>query len=189
MEIEDVSKNTKILLNNAPYNVEEVDFVKPGKGSAIYKLRLRNLLNNAQLEQTYRSAAKVEETRVETRDTQYLYQEGDRYIFMDSETFEQIMMAAERIGDRKYYLKEGTPVVLIIWEGQPIDITLPITVELKVVQSAVSSRADTVTAQPKMATMETGLSIGVPSFVKEGDILKIDTRTGAYVERLGGVKG
>ena len=186
MDIEKVEKNSKLLLNNAPYNVDEVDFVKPGKGSAIYKLKLRNLLNNTLLEQTYRSAAKVDETRVETNDTTYLYQDGDNFVFMDTETFEQIPVPANRIGNRKFYLKESTPVTVIVWEGQPIDIQLPITIELKVVRSATSTKQDTITAQSKQAELETGLNIGVPTFVKEGDTLKIDTRTGAYVERVGG---
>ncbi len=189
MDIEDVTRNTKLLVGNAPYNVEDVDFVKPGKGRAIYRLRLRNLLNNTVLDVTHHSADKVDETIVTTDEMQYLYQEGDNYIFMDSETFEQHQAPKERIGDKKNYLKEGLEVVIVMWEGQPIDINLPITVELRVVQCAASTRADTVTAQPKMAVLETGLTLGVPSFVKEGDILKIDTRTGAYVERVGGTKG
>lgn len=189
MNIEEVTRNTKLLINNAPYNVEGIEFVKPGKGSAIYKLKLRNLLNNTLLEQTHRSAAKIEETTVTTNDMQFLYQEGDSFVFMDTETFEQLMIAAERVGDKKYYLKEGMPVTVLVWEGQPIEISLPITVELKVVKSAISSKTDTVTAQPKMAVLETGLNLGVPAFVKEGDILKIDTRTGQYVERVGTARG
>ncbi len=185
LDIEKVARNTKLLMNNAPFNVEEIDFVKPGKGSAIYKLKLRNLLNNSLQEVTYRSAAKVEETTVTTHDMQYLYQEGDNFVFMDSQSFEQFMVPKERVGDKKYYLKDGLPVTVVMWGTQPIDVNLPITVELKVVETGTGSKTDTVTAQAKMARTDTGMTIGVPSFVKEGDVIKVDTRSGQYIERIG----
>jgi elongation factor P len=185
LDIEKVARNTKLLMNSSPFNVEEIEFVKPGKGSAIYKLKLRNLLNNSLQEITYRSAAKVEETTVTTHDMQYLYQEGENFVFMDSQSFEQFMVPQERVGNKKYYLKDGLLVTVVMWGTEPIDINLPITIELKVVETGSGSKTDTVTAQAKTAKTDTGMTLGVPSFVKEGDTIKVDTRSGQYLERIG----
>lgn len=184
MDIENVSKNSKLLVNNIPFAVEDVDFVKPGKGRAIYRLKIRNMLNNSLQEVTYHSADKVEETRISVREMQYLYREGDNYLFMDTESFEQTPIPESVIGDRSHFFKEGMTIMVTVWEDRPIDINLPITMDLKVVKTGVSSRADTVTAQNKMAELETGYQIGVPTFVKDGDIIKVDTRSGTYLERL-----
>jgi elongation factor P len=183
LDIEKISKNSKLLINNIPFAVEDVDFVKPGKGRAIYRLKIRNMLNNSLQEVTYHSADSVEETRITVREMQYLYKEGDNYLFMDTETFEQSPIPESVIGDRWHFFKEGMNVMVTMWEERPIDINLPITMDLKVVKTGVSTRADTVTAQNKMAELETGFQIGVPTFVKEGDIIKVDTRNGTYLER------
>ncbi|MFH1640000.1 MAG: elongation factor P [Chloroflexota bacterium] len=185
MDIEKVTKGSKLLMNNIPFSVENVDFVKPGKGRAVYKLRLRNLLTNNILDVTYHSGDSVEETNVSTREMQYLYRDNDNYIFMDSETFEQHSIPGERIGNKSHYMKEGLSVIVVTWEETPIDMTLPITVELKVVESAMATKTDTVTAQAKMVVLETGYTLGVPTFIKEGDTIKIDTRSGNYIERVG----
>lgn len=184
LDIEKVSKNTKLLINNTPFAVEDVDFVKPGKGRAIYKFKIRNMLNNSLQEVTYHSADKVEETSITVQEMQYLYKENDTYIFMDTESFEQQSVPATVVGDKAHFLKEGLTVVVVMWEETPIDVTMPITVDLKVVKTGISTRTDTVTAQNKLAELETGYSIGVPTFVKEGDIIKVDTRSGNYIERM-----
>jgi elongation factor P len=185
VNIEEVSKNTKLLIDNTPFSVETVEFVKPGKGRAIYKFRLRNLFSGNVLDITYHSGDKVEETSITIHEMQYLFQENDNYIFMDSSSFEQIPMTKQQVGDKGGFLKEGTPVVVMMWEGRPIDLQLPKTVELKVLETSASLKGATITAQNKEGKLETGMSIGVPAFVKEGDIIKVDTRTGTYIERVG----
>ncbi len=184
LDIENVSKNSKLLVNNIPFAVEDVDFVKPGKGRAIYRLKIRNMLNNSLQEVTYHSADKVEETRITVHEMQYLFREGENYIFMDTETFEQTPVPESVVNDKSHFLKEGMTVMVTLWEERPIEINLPITVEMKVVKTGVSTKSDTITAQNKMAQVETGYELGVPTFVKEGDIIKVDTRNGNYLERV-----
>jgi elongation factor P len=185
VNVEEVSKNTKILYDNTPFAVETVEFVKPGKGRAIYKYRLRNLLSGNVLDVTMHSGEKVEETVVTMHEMQFLFKEGDNYIFMDSSSFEQMPMTKEQMGDKGGFLKEGTPVVVMMWEDRPIDIQLPKVVELKVIETSASLKGATITAQNKEGKLETGLIVGVPAFVKEGDIIKVDTRNGTYIERVG----
>ncbi len=185
MNIEEVSKNTKLLIDNTPFSVETVEFVKPGKGRAIYKFRLRNLLTGNVLDMTFHSGDKVEETSVTMHEMQYLFKENDSYIFRDSSSFEQMPMTKEQVGDKGGFLKEGTPVIVMMWEGRPIDLQLPKVVELKVIETSASLKGATITAQMKDGKLETGLTVGVPAFVKEGDIIKVDTRNGTYIERVG----
>jgi elongation factor P len=184
MKIEDVKKNVKLLYQGKPWNVDAAEFVKPGKGSAIYKLRLKNLLDNSVLDVTFRSADKVDEASINNQDMQYLYKEGDHYVFMNTQSFEQTFVNEELLGDKVHFLKEGVIVNMQLWDDKPIDVTIPTFMELAVVETGTSIKTATVTAQNKSAKLETGYSIDVPSFIKEGDVLKIDTRTGNYVERL-----
>ncbi len=184
MNIEEVRKNSKLLINNIPYNVDNAEFVKPGKGRAIYRLRLKNLLDYATLDITFHSGDKVDEVHITTREMQYLYKEADHYIFMNTENFEQHFITEEQIGDKINYLKEGTIVSIQLMGDTPLDISIPTFVELEVVETGMAIKSATVTAQNKSARMETGATIDVPAFIKEGDVLKIDTRTGTYVERI-----
>lgn len=184
MEIAEVHKNTKLMIDGIPYNVEDADFMKPGKGRAIYRLRLRNLLDGSTLDRTFHSGDKIEEAHVAANDMQYLYKETERYVFMNTETFDQVFFTDEQLGNKKHFLKEGTVVTVLMLGDKPLDVTLPTFVELQVVKSEVTTRTDTVTAQTKMVLLETGYSLGVPTFVKEGDLLKVDTRTGSYLERI-----
>lgn len=184
MEIEDVRKGTKILIESVPYRVEDVEFVKPGKGQALYRLRLRNLLTNSVTNRTLRSGDKVEEVHTENYEAQYLYQDGDQYVFMYTETFEQHYLNKETLGDKILFLKEGTVVNITMLGDRPLEIEIPTFVELRVAKSAMTGKTDTITAQFKSATMETGATINVPIFIQEGDLIKVDTRTGTYVERI-----
>jgi elongation factor P len=185
VNVEEVTKNTKVLIDRTPFSVETVEFVKPGKGRAIYKFRLRNLFSGNVLDITMHSGEKVEETTVTMHEMQYLFKENDNYIFMDSSSFEQMPMTKEQLSDRGGYLKEGTPVVVMMCEDRPIDIQLPKVVELKVIETGASLKGSTVTAQNKEGKLETGITVGVPSFIKEGDTIKVDTRSGTYIERVG----
>ncbi len=184
MDISDVHKNTKFLIDGISYNVVEAEFLKPGKGRAIYRLKLQNLLDAGTIDRTYHSGERVEEAPITTHEMQYLYKEGEHYVFMSTDTFEQHFITEEQIGNKKDFLKDGMVVTVVMLDDRPIDIALPTFVELEVVRSAITTKADTVTAQNKAAVLETGYTIGVPTFVKEGDILKVDTRTGTYVERV-----
>ncbi|MBI2287671.1 MAG: elongation factor P [Chloroflexi bacterium] len=188
MDIADIHKNSKLLIDGIPYNVDEAEFMKPGKGRAIYRLKLRNLVDGSTADRTYHSSEKVEEAYTTNQEEQYLYKEGEHYVFMNTETFEQVFVGEAMLDKKKEFLKEGMIVSMLMMDNKPIDITLPTFVELKVVESGFSSRTDTISPQMKSVILETGLNIGVPGFIKEGDILKVDTRTGNYVERVTGKK-
>jgi len=183
MDIEDVHKNSKLLIEGILYNVDTAEFVKPGKGRAIYRLKLRNLIDGGVIDRTFHSGEKVEETQIATYEGQYLYKEREQYVFMNTKTFEQYFINETLIGDKKYFLKEGTVVTIQMMGDKPIDIIMPITVELQVVGSDVTTRKETITGQGKTAALETGYTTTVPTFIKEGDIIKVDTRTGTYLER------
>jgi len=184
INVENIRKNNKLLVNKVPFNVDDFEFMKPGKGRAIYRLRLRNLFDSSVIDYTYHSGDTVELADVTTHEIQYLYHEADHYVFMDTETFEQYMISDKIVGDKKTFLKESIVVTGVMWDKKPIDVTMPNFVELKVVESSFTTRTDTITAQNKSVVLETGSSIGVPNFIKEGDVIKIDTRSGTYVERI-----
>lgn len=184
MDVEDCRKGTKVLLDNTPYNIEDAEFMKPGKGRAIYRFRFRNLMDGSSLERTYHSGEKLQEANITTREGQFLYREGDHFVFMNTDTFEQYLINETQLGNKQYYLKDGMIVTTLFLSDRPLDVTLPIFIEAMVTKSDIATRTDTVTAQMKRATLETGLEIDVPVFIKEGDTLKIDTRTGSYVERV-----
>ena len=184
IEISEVTRNTKILIDGVPFAVEDVNFVKPGKGRAIYRIKMRNLLDGVPREITYHSGDKVEEVSIVAHDMQYLYEEGDHFVFMDTESYDQHSVSKDLLGNKAQFVKESMVVSAIMMGSRVIGVDLPKFVELKVVESAVSTRTDTVTAQMKVVKLETGATVNVPTFVKEGDILKIDTRTGTYVERV-----
>jgi elongation factor P len=184
MDIENIHKNSKLLIDGIPYNVVDAEFVKPGKGRAIYRLRLMNLRDNTTLDRTYHSGEKVDEASISAREEQYLYEEHGNYIFMDTQTFEQHPIPASLIGDKKYYLKEGSTATMLMHGEEIIDVNPQTFIDMALVESDISTKTDTITGQGKTATTETGLRIEVPTFVKEGDIIKVDTRTGRYVERV-----
>jgi elongation factor P len=184
MDIEDIKKNMKLSIDGVPYNVVEAEFVKPGKGRAIYRLRLKNLFTNSTIDRTYHSGEKVDTANVTAQEKQFLYKEGDHYVFMSTDTFEQVSVPEDQIGDKKNWLKEGDVVTVLMLDDRAIDVTVATFVNLKVVKTEASSRTATITAQAKQAVMETGAVVDVPVFIQEGDVLKIDTRTGTYVERI-----
>ena len=188
MDIEEVKKNSKLLINKIPYNVDNAEFVKPGKGTAIYRLRLKNLLDGRVLDVTYRSGDKVDTANITGEEMQYLYKESDHYVFMNTGTFEQRFISETQMEDKAKFLKEGMIVNMQLLDETPLDISIPTFVELQVVETSASIKTATVTAQMKTARLETGASVDVPSFIKEGDAIKVDTRTGAYVERITGKK-
>ncbi len=185
MEIEDIRKNAKLLIDGIPYNVDEAEFMKPGKGRSIYRFKLRNLLNGSTADRTYHSGEKVEEAHTSNLKGQYLYKDGEHYVFMNTETFEQLFIDDKLLGNKRDFLKDGMVVTMLMIDEKPIDIMLPTFVEPGVVESEVATKTGRISPEMKSAILETGYTIAVPAFVKEGDILKVDTRTGAYVERVG----
>lgn len=185
MDIAEVHKNTKLLIDGTLYNVDEYEFVKPGKGRGIYHLKLRNLVGEGSVDRVFHSSDKVEEAPITASQMQYLYKENEKYVFMDNQSYEQLFISEKQLGDRKAFLKDGMVVEALVMNDRLVDISLPNFVELKVARSEAATKKETISPQAKMVVLETGHSIGVPTFIKEGDILKVDTRTGNYVERVG----
>lgn len=188
MEISDVHKNTKLIIDGSLYVVEDAEFMKPGKGRSVYRLKMRNLKDGKVIERTYRSGDSVEAATMSSQDKQYLYCDGDHYVFMDGKTFEQVLVPEDLVGDRKNFLLEGMTVTMQMRDEEVIDMSLPNTVELRVVEAEVSSKGATISPQSKASVLETGYTIETPQFIKEGDVIRVDTRTGTYVERVTGKK-
>ena len=183
-EISNVKKNTKVLIDGNLYNVVEAEFTKPGKGRSVYRLRLQNMRDGGVTERTYRSGEKLDTATMTTEEEQFLYRESDQYVFMNSKTFEQHSLSEKLLGIKKNFLKDGMEVVMLMMGDEPIDITLPITIDLKVIETELSTKTATITPQMKASIVETGYRVDTPSFIKVGDVIKIDTRTGNYVERV-----
>ena len=183
-ESSDLRKGLKIEINGDPHVVVQFEFVKPGKGQSLYKCRLKNMISGAQFDKTYRSGEKFNKADLEEVKMEYLYFDGDAYCFMNSSNYEQEFMTEDQLGDAKDLLKENTECDVLLFDGRPIGITLPIFIELKVTKSDPWVKGDTASGDSKPATLETGYQLQVPPFVEEGEILRIDTRTGEYVERV-----
>lgn len=173
----------KILLDSQPYNILENEFVKPGKGQAFNRVKLRNLLNGRVLERTFKSGETVEAADVVEFEAQYLYSDGEYYHFMQPETFEQYQASEDAVADAKKWLKEQDVCTLLLFNGTPLSIVPPNFVNLKIVETDPGVRGDTSGGGGKPATLETGAVVRVPLFVAEGEVIKVDTRTGEYVSR------
>jgi len=180
----DFKKGLKIVFNDDPCEIMEFQHVKMGRGGAIIRTKLKNLKTGSVLENAFRSGEKVERPELEERDMQYLYKNDDGYMLMDNETYEQIHVTQELVGDAKDYLIENMTVKVLVFEGNTIGIALPTFVEMKIAETVPGIKGDTVSGSGKPAKLQTGASIQVPLFINEGDIIKIDTRTGTYIERV-----
>jgi elongation factor P len=183
-ETSDIRKGMKITMDGQPWAVVEHQFVKPGKGQAFTRTRLKNMITGNVIDRTFRSGEKLEPADMEEREMQYLYPEGDSRVFMDTQTYEQLNLSNEQLGDSAGYLLDGTTVEVLLYQGKPIGITPPTFVELQVVETEPGFKGDTTSGATKPAKLETGISVNVPLFVNEGEVLKVDTRTGSYVERV-----
>lgn len=182
----DIKKGFKIVLEGVPFTFVEFQFVKPGKGQAFIRSRIRNLLTGHVIDKTFKSGEKLEKADVEERRMQYLYPEGDGRVFMDTETYDQLTLTNEQLDDTVNYLLDGTMVDVLFFQGKPIGVTPPTFMELVVTQTDPGFRGDTTSSVQKPATLQTGFVVSVPLFINVGDKLKIDTRTGEYVERVKG---
>lgn len=174
----------KVMLDGDPCAILESEFVKPGKGQAFNRVRLRNLLNGRIWERTFKSGETLEAADVSEASMEFLYHDGEFYHFMNTETFEQIAVPAEKVGDANLYLKENDMVEVVLFGDEVIGVELPITVELTVTQTEPGFKGDTATGGSKPATLETGLVIQVPLFIEEGTKIKVNTGTGEYIERV-----
>jgi elongation factor P len=184
MDVSEIRKNTKLLIDNVPYNVEDAEFLKPGKGRAIFKFKMRNLNDGTTINRTFHDGETVQGVDVATTKEQYLYKDDENYVFMNVATFEQKHIPGEMLGNKKYFLKDGMEVQVMMMGDKPLDVMMPNFVELTVVSSSASTKTDTITAQNKKVQLETGYMIDVPTFIQEGNVIKVDTRSGNYVERI-----
>lgn len=183
-ESSDLRKGLKIAIDGQPYLITDFEFSKPGKGQALYRCKLKNMITGYTMDRTYRSGDKFEPANLDEIHMQYLYKDAHGYHFMDMQKYDQIAMTEEQLGETRNFIKENMEVDVLFFEGSPIDISLPIFVELEVTKAEPGIKGDTATGATKSATLETGYEIQVPLFIEEGEILKIDTRTGKYVERV-----
>jgi elongation factor P len=179
----DFRNGLKIDFEGEPYVIVYFQHVKPGKGGAFVRTKLKNLKTGAVLEHTFRSGDKVEKPDLEEREMQFMYRMENQFHFMETKTYEQIYLDADHMGDAANYMIENLPVRVLFYKGEPIGIDLPIFISLAIVEAEPGVRGDTVSGATKPATLESGAVVQVPLFLSVGDRVKIDTRTGTYIER------
>ena len=184
IDVNQLRKGVTFEMDGELWKVLDYQHHKPGRGNAIIRTRLRNLRTGTNLDRNFLSGERVQDVRLDHQSVQYLYTDGHLYHFMDTETYEQPALSAEVLGDAVKYLKEGVILELSSYEGKPLDIEVPITLDLRVTETEPAIRGDTATGATKSATVETGLQVQVPLFVKEGDVIRVDTRNGDYLTRV-----
>ena len=179
----DFRKGLKIEIDGTPFEIIEFQHFKPGKGGAMVRTKLRNILNGRVLDNPFRSGEKVERPNLESRDMQFLYHEGEQLVFMDMTTYDQMHMDAEATDGKANYLKDGQECRVLLYNEKPLDIEIPASLVLEVTETEPGAKGDTVSNVTKPATLETGVVIQVPIFVNIGDSVKVDTRTNGYLGR------
>ena len=179
----DFRKGLKIEIDGTPFEIIEFQHFKPGKGGAMVRTKLRNILNGRVLDNTFRSGEKVERPNLESRDMQFLYHEGEQLVFMDMTTYDQMHMDAEATDGKANYLKDGQECRVLLYNEKPLDLEIPASLVLEVTETEPGAKGDTVSNVTKPATLETGVVIQVPIFVNIGDRVKVDTRTNGYLGR------
>ena len=179
----DFRKGLKIEIDGTPFEIIEFQHFKPGKGGAMVRTKLRNILNGRVLDNTFRSGEKVDRPNLESRDMQFLYHEGEQLVFMDMTTYDQMHMDAEATDGKANYLKDGQECRVLLYNEKPLDIEIPASLVLEVTETEPGAKGDTVSTVTKPATLETGVVIQVPIFVNIGDRVKVDTRTNGYLGR------
>ena len=177
-------KGLKIELDGVPYTIVDFQHVKPGKGGAFVRTKMKSLLTGRVLDQTFRSGEKVKRPDLMEREMQYLYGEGGDFHVMDNETYEQMMLTEDQVGEASQYLTENMAVKVLFFNQQPVAVEVPLFVELEVAQTEPGVKGDTAAGGTKPATLESGVTIQVPLFINEGDRVRVDTRTGTYIERV-----
>ena len=182
----DLRKGLRIKIDNEPYIITEFNFVKPGKGQALYRSKLKNMLTGSQFERTFRSVDTFESADLQEKKMQFLYKEGEKYCFMDNQNYEQIFLTEEQVGDAKNYLIDNLEVEILMFEDRSLGVSVPNFVDLTVTQADPWAKGDTVSGTTKPVTLQTGYQIQVPTFVEEGEKIRVDTRTGEYLTRVKG---
>jgi elongation factor P len=180
----DIRKGLKIMMDGSPYTIVEFQFVKPGKGAAFTRTKMKNLLTGAVLERNLRSGDKLDAADVETKTMQFLYGDADSFVFMDTSTYDQVQIPRETIGDQSDFMPENINVEVLFFNQRAVGVTLPNFIEQAVTETDPGFRGDTATGATKPAKISTGATINVPLFINVGDVIKIDTRSGEYLERL-----
>jgi len=184
IDVNELRKGVTFELDSSLYKVLDYSHNKSGRGNASIRIKARNLRTGSTIEKTFQSGDRVQDARLDFHNVQYLYSDGDFYHFMDNDTFDQPAIKADLLGESAGFLKEGMECKLTFYEGQPLDIELPTSVDLEVISSETAIRGDTATGVTKKVKVETGIAIQVPNFVKVGDVIRVDTRTGEYVTRV-----
>ena len=182
-DVNELRNGVTFELDGNIYRVIEYTHHKPGRGKATIKTKVRDLRSGATLEKSFTSGDKVQDVRLDYRTAQFLYQEGDLYHFMDTESYEQPVLNAAVLGDATQYMIDGLEVKLTFYDRESLDVELPTTVDLKVTEAEMAVKGDTATGANKLVTTETGLKVQVPLFVEQGDTIRVDTRSGVYVTR------
>jgi len=180
----DFRKGLKVQIDGEPYLMAEMNFRKPGKGNANYECTLKNLIRGTTLKRVYRGGDELESADIEEVACQFLYRQGETFVFMNNKTYDQYELSSEKVDEAWKYLKEGMPVQILLYNSQPISMTPPPHVELKVEYCEPGARGDTATNVTKPVKVETGAEILAPLFIQMGNVIKIDTRTGEYIERV-----
>lgn len=183
IDVNDLRKGVIFELDGSLMRVLEYSHHKPGRGNAVIRIKARNMRTGSTIEKTFSSGDRVQDVRLDHNMATFLYSDDNFFHFMDVETFEQVAVPNDLVGDYAGFLKENMEVKLTFYQEQPLDIELPLTVDLKVVYAEASVRGDTATGVTKKVKTETGAEVSVPMFVSEGDVIRVDTRTGAYITR------
>jgi elongation factor P len=184
IDVNELRKGVTFTMDGELFKVLEYQHHKPGRGKATIRTTLRNLRTGATIQKNFISSDRVEDIRVERRGVQYLYTDGDFYHFMDTSTYDQTAISAAVLGEQSVYLKESMELVLSTYEGEPLDVELPTTVEMEVIEAEPAVAGNTATGALKKIKLETGLELQVPLFIEVGDVIRVDTRTGEYVTRV-----
>jgi elongation factor P len=180
-------KGLKIEIDGEPFEIVDFQHVKPGKGSAFVRTSIKSLITGRLLQPTLKSGEKVGKPDIEEQDMQYLYKQGDDYYFMNTKNYEQTFVGEKVLGDQRFFLQENIQCSVMFYNGKALGISLPNSVDLKVVKCDPGIRGDTVSGALKPAVLESGYQVNVPLFINEGDVLKIDTRDGKYLTRVASV--
>jgi len=184
IDVNELRKGVTFELDGNLYKVLDYSHNKTGRGNANIRVRARNLLTGANIERTFSSGQSVQDVRLDFQNVSFLYKDGDSYVFMDNETFDQPALNRDTLGESAQYLKEGMEVKITFYKGKAIDVDLPTSVDLKVVEAEMAIRGDTATGVTKKVITETGVMVQCPNFVNVGDTIRVDTRTGEYVTRV-----
>ena len=184
IDVNELRKGVTFTMDCGLYKVLEYQHHKPGRGKAIIRTTLRNLRTGSTIQQNFTSGDRVDDVRVERRGVQFIYQDGDLYYFMDTETYEQMPLPGSALDDQMAYLKEGLTLMLVSFEGEAIDVELPTNVDMLVIEAEMAVAGNTATGAMKRVKVETGLAVQVPLFVEQGDVIRVDTRSGEYVTRV-----